>query len=57
MNLGKHLKQTDLNELRLKEKSKINSELADAFEAIIAQQEEITALKAEIQALKGEKNK
>ncbi|MGG3872496.1 hypothetical protein [Brevibacillus laterosporus] len=55
--MGKHIKQTDLNELRIKEKNKINPELADAFEAIIAHQEEILALKAEIQALKGENNK
>ncbi|WP_157696772.1 hypothetical protein [Brevibacillus formosus] len=54
--MGRHLKQTDLAQLRTSEQAKGNTELQSAYEAIAALHETVGVLQKEVQTLKeGEK--
>ncbi|NRS15804.1 hypothetical protein HP398_05070 [Brevibacillus sp. HB1.4B] len=51
--MGRHLKQTDLAQLRTSEQAKVNTELQSAYEAIAALHETVEVLQKEVQTLKG----
>ncbi|MCM3143870.1 MULTISPECIES: hypothetical protein [Brevibacillus] len=51
--MGRHLKQTDLAQLRASEQAKVNTELQSAYEAIAALHETVEVLQKEVQTLKG----
>ncbi|CAM5798220.1 MULTISPECIES: hypothetical protein [Brevibacillus] len=57
--MGKHIKQTDLAELRFRQQVETNPDLTDAYEAIAAlyeqtllQQKELAALREELKTTK-----